>query len=153
MIIPRLELERMLSEYGVSHRHPVNVAIHSFAVPCIFFATLGLLYAVPNPVWVGTQSIRFVHVVELLSMVYYLKLAPRAATIMLISIASAMLLCRVVDSLFGACAAMVWAGVFIVSWVLQFYGHKLEGQRPSFMKDLQFLLIGPLWVLRKFRLI
>lgn len=37
-------------------------------------------------------------------------------------------------------------GIFILAWIGQFIGHKIEGKRPSFFKDIQFLLIGPLWV-------
>jgi len=40
--------------------------------------------------------------------------------------------------------------VFVVAWIGQFYGHKVEGKKPSFFKDLLFLLIGPIWVLKKF---
>ena len=39
--------------------------------------------------------------------------------------------------------------IFIAAWVGQFWGHQIEGQKPSFLKDLQFLLIGPLWVVKK----
>ena len=39
--------------------------------------------------------------------------------------------------------------IFVVAWIGQFYGHKIEGQKPSFFKDLQFLLIGPAWVFEK----
>lgn len=39
------------------------------------------------------------------------------------------------------------SGVFVIAWIGQFYGHNIEGQKPSFLKDLQFLLIGPAWVL------
>ena len=39
--------------------------------------------------------------------------------------------------------------IFIFSWVAQFYGHKVEGKKPSFFKDIQFLLIGPIWLLSK----
>ena len=44
----------------------------------------------------------------------------------------------------------LWAicGVaFVLAWIGQFVGHAIEGRRPSFLKDLQFLLIGPLWLL------
>jgi uncharacterized membrane protein YGL010W len=37
--------------------------------------------------------------------------------------------------------------LFIVAWIFQFYGHKIEGKKPSFFKDLQFLLIGPAWLM------
>ena len=36
--------------------------------------------------------------------------------------------------------------VFVVAWVLQFVGHKVEGKKPSFLKDVQFLMIGPAWI-------
>ena len=39
--------------------------------------------------------------------------------------------------------------VFVVAWIGQFIGHYFEGKRPSFFRDLRFLLIGPLWVLEK----
>ena len=44
---------------------------------------------------------------------------------------------------------MVSIAIFVVAWIGQFYGHKLEGKKPSFIKDLQFLLIGPAWVIQK----
>ena len=37
--------------------------------------------------------------------------------------------------------------VFVLAWVGQFIGHKIEGKKPSFIKDIQFLLIGPIWLL------
>jgi len=43
----------------------------------------------------------------------------------------------------------LWAtslGIFVIAWIGQFIGHAIEGARPSFFKDLQFLLIGPLWL-------
>ena len=37
--------------------------------------------------------------------------------------------------------------VFVLAWIGQFIGHKIEGKKPSFMKDLQFLLVGPMWLM------
>ncbi len=39
-------------------------------------------------------------------------------------------------------------GLFIGGWILQFIGHGIEGNRPSFMKDPRFLLVGPLFILQ-----
>ncbi len=39
-----------------------------------------------------------------------------------------------------------WAALFVVAWIGQFIGHKIEGKKPSFFEDLQFLLIGPAWL-------
>ena len=41
----------------------------------------------------------------------------------------------------------IYVGVFVLAWIGQFIGHKFEGKKPAFVKDLQFLLIGPLWLL------
>jgi uncharacterized membrane protein YGL010W len=37
--------------------------------------------------------------------------------------------------------------LFAVAWIGQFIGHHYEGKRPSFFKDVQFLMIGPLWLM------
>ncbi len=37
--------------------------------------------------------------------------------------------------------------ICVVAWLGQFVGHAVEGRRPSFSKDPQFVLIGPLWLL------
>ena len=43
-----------------------------------------------------------------------------------------------------------WAlGLFIVGWILQFVGHALEGNQPAFFRNPVYLLIGPLWLLRR----
>ena len=41
----------------------------------------------------------------------------------------------------------IYLSIFIGSWIGQFIGHKIEGKKPSFFEDLQFLLIGPAWLL------
>ena len=41
-------------------------------------------------------------------------------------------------------------GVFVVAWIAQFIGNKIEGKKPSFFTDVVYLLIGPIWVLAKF---
>ncbi|HET6976519.1 MAG TPA: DUF962 domain-containing protein [Pyrinomonadaceae bacterium] len=43
-----------------------------------------------------------------------------------------------------------WAlRLFIVGWILQFIGHAIEGNQPAFFKNPVYLLVGPLWVLRR----
>jgi len=42
---------------------------------------------------------------------------------------------------------MVSVSIFVVSWIIQFVGHEIEGKKPSFLKDVQFLLIGPAWLM------
>ena len=47
----------------------------------------------------------------------------------------------------GMTVLPVSIAVFVVAWIGQFIGHKIEGKKPSFFDDLRFLLIGPLFVL------
>ena len=42
---------------------------------------------------------------------------------------------------------LIYIGIFVLAWIGQFAGHKIEGEKPSFFEDLQFLLIGPAWLL------
>jgi uncharacterized membrane protein YGL010W len=46
----------------------------------------------------------------------------------------------------GWSVGSIGAAVFVGAWMGQFYGHKVEGKKPAFFEDLQFLLIGPIWV-------
>ncbi|MFM7067793.1 MAG: Mpo1-like protein, partial [Gammaproteobacteria bacterium] len=39
--------------------------------------------------------------------------------------------------------------LFVAAWIGQFIGHAIEGRKPSFLQDLQFLLIGPIWLMGK----
>jgi uncharacterized membrane protein YGL010W len=47
----------------------------------------------------------------------------------------------------GAPITAICIALFVAAWIGQFVGHKIEGKKPSFFKDLQFLLIGPIWLL------
>jgi uncharacterized membrane protein YGL010W len=43
-----------------------------------------------------------------------------------------------------------WAlTLFVVGWTLQFLGHAIEGNQPAFFRNPVYLLIGPLWLLRR----
>ena len=37
--------------------------------------------------------------------------------------------------------------MFVLAWAGQFIGHHIEGERPAFTEDLQFLLVSPAWLL------
>jgi len=39
--------------------------------------------------------------------------------------------------------------LFIAGWILQFVGHAIEGNQPAFFRNPVYLLVGPLWVLRR----
>ena len=132
-------IDDWLDEYGESHIHPVNKTIHRIAVPVIAVDMLGFVHALPIPGAALTVTI--------LALAYYARLSrPLALGMGVLSIAGLAIL-EAVKAGLGAAFVPVLALVFVTAWAAQFYGHALEGKKPSFAKDLQFLLIGPLWLL------
>ncbi|MCW8108508.1 DUF962 domain-containing protein [Alteromonas ponticola] len=138
------QIERLLSRYNESHQNRTNVAIHAIAVPCIFFVTVGLIWSVPAPDWLSQFNINWAHVVVIPVLYYYFKLSgPIGAAMTLLTLASfggVKLLEYLHISVWQFCLAL-----FIIMWILQFVGHKIEGKKPSFLEDLRFLLVGPAW--------
>ncbi len=137
-------LDTWLDQYGESHQNPTNKTIHWICIPLIMVSLLGMACALPIP---GTT--RWLHLGTIgsaLAIAYYFVLSPRLALGM-IGIAGAML---ALVAEMATWSIPLWAlsvGVFVAAWVGQFVGHKIEGKKPSFFEDLQFLLIGPLWLL------
>lgn len=141
-------VQSWLDEYGESHRHPSNKAIHWICVPLIMLAVVGLLWEIPVPQDWRTHSAFFNWgvLVAVLVTIYYYVLAWRLALGMtLVTVAMVFIVYGV--SLVAAWPWLVWAIVFVLAWIGQFLGHKIEGRKPSFFKDLLFLLIGPLRLL------
>jgi uncharacterized membrane protein YGL010W len=127
-------VDALLAHYAESHRDPRNEAIHCVAIPLIMVSLLGLLYAL-HP-WVAYAFVGA-------SLVYYARLSALFLGLMaVISLAGL----AVVHAL-GDRVLPVSVAVFVAAWIGQFVGHKLEGRKPSFFEDLQYLWVGPLFVL------
>jgi uncharacterized membrane protein YGL010W len=138
-----------LDDYGDSHRNPANKALHWICVPVIAWCVVGLLCSLPFPGGLRATSpaANWASVAVLGALGYYAILAPRlalgAAPLLLAFLWSIDLVAR-----WGA--VPLWSicvFLFVAAWIGQFIGHAIEGKRPSFFKDLQFLMIGPLWLL------
>lgn len=135
-----------LDEYGVSHQNPTNKLIHWVCVPSIFFSIVGLLYCVKLNGRLMDVPLTLAHVVTLLAVVYYVFLSPVLATGIAIFILLCLTLCGWIDTVFSH-PWLVYVVIFVMAWIGQFIGHNIEGKKPSFLKDLQFLLIGPAWLM------
>ena len=138
-------IHQWLDDYGSSHRNLTNKLIHWICVPAIFFSIVGFLYAVPLPIGIN-MYITLAHVILLLLIIYYVRLSPSLAVGMLIIGIVCLWLWRLI-ALTGLVIWQVALAIFVLAWIGQFIGHKIEGAKPSFFKDLQFLLIGPAWLL------
>lgn len=144
------KIDRLLEEYGESHQNPTNEVIHWICVPAIFFSIVGLICCIPPgplgvmPGWLANWAVPVLGVV----VVYYATLSLPLAVGMLAFTAACV---WVADFLAAHAPLPLWmicVGVFGVAWVFQFFGHHVEGKKPSFLKDVRFLLIGPAWLMR-----
>jgi uncharacterized membrane protein YGL010W len=141
-------LSDWLTEYGASHQNPTNKLLHWICVPPIVLAVMGLLWSIRVPAAFAALSpwLNWATVTAALALIYYLTLSPRLAAGVLLAFAALLALTH-------ALAQLPWPlwetslVIFVIAWIGQFIGHAVEGVRPSFFKDVQFLLIGPLWLL------
>jgi len=127
-------VDALLAHYAESHRHPRNEAIHCVAIPLIMLSLIGLLYAM-HP-WVAYAFV-------LASMVYYVRLS----AVFLVAMAVLSLVALAAVQAMGDRVLPISAAIFVLAWIAQFVGHKIEGRKPSFFEDLQYLWVGPLFVL------
>lgn len=118
-------------EYSESHQNPTNKVIHWACVPAILFSILGIL---------AHFSALLTALVIVLTLVFYTRLDLVLAVAM-----TALIAVMAWVIYFLPVGVGFYIGVFIIAWIGQFYGHKIEGKKPSFFKDLQFLLISPVW--------
>jgi uncharacterized membrane protein YGL010W len=137
-------VQNWLDEYGESHRNPTNKKIHWLCIPPIMMTVIALLSLIPDPF--NNTFLHWGSLFVALVMVYYATLSPKLALGMGV-IGSLM-----VGSVYGLeqLSIPLWVSavsIFVIAWIGQFVGHKIEGKKPSFFQDLQFLLIGPLWLL------
>jgi uncharacterized membrane protein YGL010W len=141
-------VNQWLDEYGESHQNPTNKLLHWICVPPIVMCVIGFLWAIPVPAAFSSISPRlnWATLTIAAAVVFYVSLSPRLAIGAAFVLAALAAVVNWLESL----AWPLWAiclGVFVVAWVGQFIGHAYEGKRPSFFKDVLFLMIGPLWLL------
>ena len=120
-----------LDEYSESHQNKTNKLIHWVCVPTIFFSIVGIL---------AHFSALLTTLLLVLSFIFYARLD------LVLAVAMAALMLVMAWLIYVLPVGMgFYIAIFVLAWIEQFYGHKVEGKKPSFFKDLQFLLIGPIW--------
>lgn len=142
-------LRTLMDEYAESHRHPVNVLVHWICVPVIFFCVVGFLGLVPGiPLWNAGVLRPDILVIAAVS-VYYLRRSLTLWAGVSLFAAICLWISRWTVQQAPEQAWIVFTALFVLAWTGQFIGHRIEGRKPSFLKDVQFLLIGPAWLLVK----
>ncbi|NDD92363.1 DUF962 domain-containing protein [bacterium] len=129
------ELRRRFEEYESYHHHSTNQRLHYVGVPLIMLGLLGLLARIP--LWGQVDGGL---ALWLLAAVYYAWIARRLGLMFA-----------------GFSFLVYWIGhiaplsvlvlSFIGGWGIQALGHaRFERNSPAFFKNLEHLLIGPLWL-------
>lgn len=145
-------MQEWLDAYGESHQNPTNKLFHWVCVPVIFVTLLGLLSLIPVriPALEGTGWYPYIHfgtLLIVLGLLFYIRLSLVMSLGMLLVSAAALYIVKLVNFNYPETNWMIYVGAFVIAWVGQFIGHKIEGAKPSFIDDLKFLLIGPAWLL------
>lgn len=133
---PARRVDQLLAHYSESHRHPTNELIHYTAIPLIMLSLVGLIYAA-HPIaaylFIGASMVYYVR----LSWVFFITMLGGSALVLALVYAM------------GEQRVLICASIFVVAWIFQFIGHKIEGKKPSFFEDIQYLWVGPLFVLSR----
>ncbi len=148
-------LQQYLDAYGESHRNPANQIIHFVCVPAIFFSTLGLFWLIPVGQWLGLEgpAVTWVNGATILgavSALFYLKMSLGSLAMMVLWFAASVAGILAIES---AGISVLWTcvAIWVAAWIVQLIGHQIEGAKPSFFKEIEFLLVGPLFVVDELR--
>lgn len=139
-------MQQWLDEYGSHHKNSINKIIHWICVPLIFFSVVGILYAVKLPYTVFEFKLNLAVFALVFLMLYYQKLSVSLSFGMFLFCIACLFFCNLIE-INGYKLWLISIVIFVIAWIGQFIGHKIEGQKPSFTDDLQFLLIGPAWLM------
>ena len=145
--------QQWFDEYAISHQNKTNKRLHSICVPVILFGIIGLLMSIPKEILENNFGLynplieNWAAVIGIIISFFYLHLGFWYFIEMLFVI----LLCIIGNYWLSNNTNLLYASIiiFVLGWIGQYWGYKIEGKKPSFAKDLQFLLIGPLWVIQK----
>lgn len=142
-------LNALLDEYGESHQNATNKAIHWVCVPIIVWTVVALLWSIPFPgdFRLGPIPVNWATITLVLAQLYYFKLSLSLGIGLLAYNLVMIYLAIFVEANAPWPLWQVALALFVLAWIGQFIGHQVEGKKPSFFKDLQFLLIGPAWLM------
>lgn len=146
-------IDQLLAEYGSSHQNQTNKLIHWICVPLIFLSVVAFIWSIPSAflsqilLSSGSGYANWAAVVMVIVIAYYITLSVPLGFGMAVFSTLCLFIIRQIELLNVAPVWQIALVIFVLAWIGQFYGHKVEGKKPSFLKDIQFLLIGPAWLM------
>jgi uncharacterized membrane protein YGL010W len=151
---PKKQIDLLFDQYSDNYQIHTPKLFHWICIPLILFSILGLVWSIPFPHldFMGRYNgyVNWASFLIAFSIYYYYKLSPIMSYLMLIFVfilAMGVVQLEQWQANGGPALWLVCAVLFIGSWIVQFIGHKIEGKKPSFLTDVKFLLIGPIWLM------
>ena len=141
------KIDQLFAEYAESHQNQTNKFIHWICVPLIFFTIVGFISLIPAPHFCAPYFGCISIVALVLVSIFYFNLSWRISIIILLIMLLLEHFAYAINVHFKENSWIIYLSIFVITWIFQFIGHKIEGKKPSFLKDLQFLLVGPIWLL------
>ena len=141
-------IQSWFDEYAVSHQNPTNKLIHYICVPSIFFSIVALLASILHDFlnsWASAGWQPYLHfgtVLIVIGLLFYLRLSIP----LFIGIAAFSALCLYLTKLLALAEVPLWQSslaIFVVAWIGQFIGHKIEGEKPSFFRRFFLVFVPP----------
>ncbi len=141
-------LAEWFEQYSESHQNKINKIIHFLCVPAIYFTVAGFLWLLPSPDMFGfVPGLNWASLSVTGVVLFYARLSITISVGMAFFSALCLGLLAFLETQLNWSVLAVSTTIFVISWCLQFVGHALEGKKPSFFEDMQFLMIGPAWVM------
>ncbi len=140
-------LADQMSVYAAYHRDATNKAIHFVFVPLIVWSGMGLLM-LPGSWSLGTIAVTAALLVATAMLAYYLRLDLPLGVGMVFLFTLLYVTAWQTRVAMGGQAWMLFAAVFVGSWIAQLVGHSaFEHRKPALADNLFQVFVAPIFVL------
>lgn len=140
-----------IAEYSESHRNPTNKLLHWICVPAIMWTVIAFLWSIPVPEFMQFHRwLNWASIFMAFAMFFYISFGLKIFMAMLLMAIGMLWFTAWLASVTVISIWQIALVVFVIAWIGQFIGHHIEGKKPSFFQDLQFLLVGPAWEVNYF---
>ena len=139
--------DEWLQQYSRHHADGADQLLHRLMIPLLVTSVVGLLWAIPVPTTFreATPVLNWGTIFLMAAIVYYFILSISLAFGALPIIASVVWAVMWLDRL----SYPLWmssAALLITAWMGLRVSHRSPGLRPSLIGDLQYVMLGPVWL-------
>ena len=135
-----------LAMYAAYHRDPRNRATHHVGVPMIVFSLMvaaSLVGITSSPA--GSVSLATLLIAGLV-LLYALN-APLVGLVALVKYGVLLFAAGLIAAMGADTALLAAAGLFVLGWIIQFWGHAFEGRKPALFDNLLQVFMAPAFLI------